>query len=279
MTRQKINPADVARDIAHTGNAASASQYTYELVDAGAGPRPLPDWLTGAQVRWSWGYSNRPELEFCFSRSPLAEIRYRKEAGSKGWFGTNPDSDCFQTHWHGGAVSMVEFERNIGWDTPDGKYAAGAKMLKEPYSMLATTQQEGYAGRHFDVTMADDSPQFPGETVRLRGPWHGGSGVPGTVPVVGVVWDEAARAKEQLVRPRFRRGWQGATKSFGYVVREQVIIDALATFLPHLPIARVTSAPDREGKVRQWVEPCLPQTGAPRLMTQDQLRFAERIAA
>lgn len=279
MSRDAINPDDVARDVAHTGNAASARDYSYELVDAGAGPRVLPSWLAGAQVRWAWGYSNRPELEFCFSRSPLAGVRYRKEAGSKGWFGTNPEGDCFETHWHGGAVSMTEFERNVGWDTSDGKYAPGAKMLKEPYHMLATTQQKGYAGRHFDVIMAEDSPQYPGETIRLRGPWHSGSGVPGTVQVVGVVWDDAARAKEQAMRPRFRRGWRGATKCFGYVVREQVIIDALATFLPHLPIARVTSGPDREGKVRRWIEPCLPQTGAPRLMTTAQLVIGERLAA
>jgi hypothetical protein len=92
------------------------------------------------------------------------------------------------------------------------------------------------------------------------------------VDVVGVVWDEEARARN-------RRGWRGATKCFGYVIKQQTLIDALATFLPHCPIAEVTSGPDPKGKVHRWIEPCLPQTGAPRFMTTEQLRAPMEIAA
>jgi hypothetical protein len=265
--------ADVAKDIAHAGNASSANSYVFEYVDAGAGPRALPAWLAGANIRWNFNYSNRPELELCFRSNPLEGIRYRKDAKSgKGWFGSNPAGDCFETHWHSGVPAMAEFERNIGWDTADGKYAAGATMLKEPYQMLATHQERGYAGRHFDIVMADDSPLYAGQTIRLRGPWHGGTGRADTVAVVGVVWDDRARQREAQAKPRYRRGWVGATKSFGYNILERTFIDALATFFPHCPIARVTSGPDREGKTRTWIEPCLPQTQAPRFMTLAQLR-------
>lgn len=268
----KYSPSDeeVARDSAHTGNASSARDYSYSLVDVAAGPRVLPDWLRAANIRWNFGWSNRPELEFCFSRNPLAGVTYIKQRDGTGmWFGSNLESDCFKIHWHKGAVSEQEFERNLGWDTPNGKYAPGAAMLKEPYSMLATTQQEGYAGRHFDLQMSNISPCFPGEIVRLRGPWHGGY-LDWMRPVVGVVWDEKAREREAQAALRFRRGWVGATKCFGYLIREQTFVDALATFFPHCPIARVTSGPDRNGKARTWIEPCLPQTQAPRFMTEAQ---------
>jgi hypothetical protein len=262
---------EVAKDAAHSGNAASTRDYRYRLIDPGAGPRPLPSWLSDAQVRWHLGWSNRPEVEFCFSRDPLAVTTYRKDLDSgDAWLGANPEGDCFQTHWHDGTPRPTEFERNVGWDTPDGAYARGATIRKEPYTMLATPSQKGYAGRSFDITMADDSPLWPGEIVRLRGPWHLGTGRPGCVSVVGVVWDERARVREAAAAPRHRRGWRGATKCFGYIVRERVVVDALATFLPHLPIAEVESAPDRAGKTRRWVEPCLPQTGAPRHMTDAQ---------
>lgn len=267
MSARTPNIADVERDMAHAGNASSAKGYSYELVDAGAGPRPLPEWLADANIRWNFGWSNRPELELCFRSNPLAGIRYRKDiANGRGWFGANPAGDCFETHWHGGVPRPTEFERNIGWDTADGKYTPGAKMRKEPYTMLATHEEKGYGGRHFDIIMADDSQLWPGETIRLRGPWHGGTGRADTVAVVGVVWDDAAKA-------RFRKPthWTKATKSFGYNILERTFIDALATFYPHCPIARVTSGPDREGKRRSWIEPCLPQTQAPRFMTLDQL--------
>lgn len=268
--------AEVEKELSHTGNIASIASATFTIIDPGFGPLPIPSWIRDANIRWSFGFGNRPELELCFTQRPLEGVVYRRVAlpgGQVAWMGHNPSRDCFSTHWHNGAISLQTFEEHVGWDTPDGKWAKDAKAIKRSYQMLATTQQKGYADRAFDIALEEQELPIDGKPtlvpagtiLRLRGPWHGGTGRNDTVQVVGLVYDEKAQAQARRLG-RWRRPWWRQTKIFGYHILLEHYINILATFYPHCPIARI------EDKGRSWFEPCLPQTGRPRLMTEKQRR-------
>jgi len=239
--------------------AGTKQTKSFEIIDVPAGPRELPAWLIDCHVNWMDQYGNRPAIMAKFAYNPAKALTWTND-GSKVWLGTNDEGNCFECHYHNGRVSEQEFERFVRWDTPDGKYAMDCKAIKETYRMLATTKQEGYGGRGFDIQMSEDSPKYPGQLVRLQGPWHGGA-PKGFVNLSGITWDEEHRNDKFYNRrrtPWYRRGG-----CFGYMVTEQTYIDMLATFVPHMKTARVNLG------YGIYIEPCRPETGAPKHFLAD----------
>lgn len=201
----------------------------------------LPEWLLDAHVRWTWEYDNWPEVIFKMAYSPTGpnqELRFYHEQGSKVWLGTNADGTAGQCHYHGGTVSQIQLPKRVGWleGEPDWKkHPKDGGAITVPETVWATTQQEGYAGRTFQVHMADDSPHLPGEIVHLRGPWHGGS-PPGWMQFTAVDWSE-----QQNKRPYVKGGdWTHHMACFGYMMPLDLWVKAVWYFLPHIPLGIVT---------------------------------------
>lgn len=190
----------------------------WHFIDMPAGPQPIPAWAKGLHVDWMMGYSNPPELRAKAGENPWnwPGMRWRREGDL--YITQHPDGRA-RFHQHCGAVSLQKFKTFRGLD-------ADGKPVHEEREVMATTQQEGYAGRHFEITMEDGSPLI------LRGPWHG-KRLPGYQNLTCV--DMTA----SWVRPHARRPWHQQTACFGLYVTEDLLIRLVARFLPHLQMARV----------------------------------------
>jgi hypothetical protein len=250
----------------------------YEPIERTAGPRPLPAWVRDVHINWRHGWMNRPELKVRCRVDPLAfsnsgnPVWEKRENGM--WIAEQ--DGVAAVHYHEGAVREDKFTRRIGgeWDIskpqlldgepwidtaglwPDQIPNAKPKMggfEHETYTMLATTQQQGYAGRHIDVTLKD------GSTVRLRGPWHGGA-PDGYMEVYYDIDDHIEKYAVQ--RPGRRRKWHAIGGYFGLYVRTELMIDILSTFQPHVELAWVEQQVGNV--VRRSFEPIVPQTGFPK---------------
>ena len=235
-------------------NKAWNSPATIEAIELPAGPRDLPDWARDAHINWMEPYSNRPALKVRCRTDPLAF----SNAGNPVW--EKVGKDCWiaerdgvaAVHYHGGQVREVEFQRHLGWlekPGPENKFKGVAKT--EAYTMLATPQSEGYAGRHFDVTLKD------GQTVRLRGPWHGPS--PAGFVEISFDTDEAIAKYGGRPGSRWWRPWHQRGGYFGLYIRPELLLDIFATFLPHVSWCWTW---DKKGRL--GLEPLRPETGLPK---------------
>lgn len=251
------------------------SVRNFERIGLVEGPRKLPLWARDAHIDWMDGYGNSPHLKVRCRTDPLAFAKFGNPAwekvGSKTWIAER--DGVAAVHYHEGAVRPAKFTRKIGgeWDItkpqlldgepwidttglwPDQIPNAKPKMggtEHETFTMLATTQQEGYAGRHFDITLKD------GTDVRLRGPWHGGA-PDGFVELYYDIDDHLAKTAG---RPnnRWYRKWYARGGYFGLFMRPEVLLDIFATFLPHVPWAMVAD------EKRCTLQPLRPETGLPK---------------
>jgi hypothetical protein len=211
---------------------ASNRPNSWEPVTLPEGLQPVPAWAKDMAVNWMDGYGNAPTLAIKVPTYDVhswdGQVWYRTERGL--YYTQHEDGRaCF--HTHAGRVSRND----------DG--------------VLQTTQQEGYAGRHFTIQMADDS-DLPGEKLILRGPWHAG-GLPGYMGVTTV--------EQKLATDRFwlrhKRPWHQRGGCFGLTLNEDAILRIFARYQPHLRMARVSYSWWPHGS---FLEPLKPEWNAPK---------------
>lgn len=277
--------------------------FRVEPVAIPSGRRVLPAWAIDAQINWRWQFSNSPDylircafdpLAFAHDGSPVWRMgSYDHDPkgcvgtpavpaprGQKSRFWIAEQDGVAVCHYHSGTIRMVEFEENV--TDSDGKivwierpdYTTG--KMGEPqtrkFSMLATDKQEGYAGRHFDITLADqtipiwdadlrrvvDTTVAAGTKLRLRGPWHGGA--PEGYIETSYQYDKADYVPP--ARRAWQRKWHQRMGYFGLCIRPDILLDILTTFEPHVPWARATGI--RSGEERVHLVPLNPVTGLPK---------------
>lgn len=257
---------------------------SFEPIGLAAGPRSLPDWVRGVHINWMDGYGNSPHLHVRCRRDPLAFSRVGSPVWGpfdclnhlnekcRGWIAEQ--DGVAAVHYHSGKVSLTPFQERVGWvgngfdallqDTLDGEPRVDRTGcwpdqpgrpsmgggIYETRQILATTQQEGYGGRHIDITLKS------GELLRLRGPWHGGA--PEGYSEVYYYIDKP----EDQRRGRWWRPWYNRGGYFGLYVKTDLLLDIFATFVPHVPWCSVTTV-NRLGETRR-LEPMRPEIGLPK---------------
>lgn len=191
----------------------------WHFVDMPVGPQPIPAWAKGLHVDWMMGYGNPPDLRAKAGENPLdwPGIRWRREGDL--YITQHPDGRA-QFYQHDGAISLQKFKTYRGLD-------ANEQPIYEEREVRATTQQEGFAGRHFEITMEDGAPLI------LRGPWHG-KRLPGYRNLTCVDMSSRYSATYRNGTP-----WHRRMGCFGLYVTEDLLIRLVARFLPHLQMARV----------------------------------------
>lgn len=152
---------------------------TWQWVDLPVGPQPLPTWAKGFDVDFMMDYCNSPHYTI---KSPERLYDWPnkvfRQEGSR-YMAESGDGRAV-VYYHQGAISEVPIRR---FRAADGILRQYRKCVVEggwrddqmepgdwvDVPMMATTQQQGFGGAHYDLTMED------GRTVVLRGPWHGGA--------------------------------------------------------------------------------------------------------
>lgn len=275
---------------------AFGAPYRFELLEIPAGPRHLPSWAWDAQINWRWEFSNRPDYllrcrhdPLAFTKSPVWRMfeyeddrydagarRMGRQPKGRGWIA---ESEGVATcHYHSGMIRMAQFEdavtdengRVVWLEEPDYAEAKQGVPQTRTYSMLATDKQEGYAGRHFDIALAEQVlPLWDGQRtvptkieagtkLRLRGPWHGVA--PAGYQEVSYQYDREPYTVPG--RRSWHRQWYRRLGYFGLCIDPAILIDIMATFQPHVQWARVTF--EKQGGDRVGIEPLHPETGLPK---------------
>lgn len=251
------------------------------------GPRDLPAWCRGGYIHFNWYYSNSPDYKVRCAYDPLkfatdgtpAWRRFTYVEGNKPGVGYIAERDGVASiHYHDGAISLVEFEDTVTdekghvvyIEKPDWQAGKAGIPQTRKYSMLATTQQEGYGGRAFTITLAEQEiPIYSRETgtvmtkveagtkLRLRGPWHGGAPTGYTETSYWIDKDATQWGSWAAKRKWYERGGY-----FGLYIKPEILLDILATFEPHVPWAVVTES--WRGKDEERLRPLVPETGLPK---------------
>lgn len=257
-----------------------AAPWKVEPLELAPGPRKLPSWCRGGHINWHWGYGNSPSYMVRCATNPLAFTHHGAPAwrmftyqyggkSGRGWIAEREGvASC---HYHDGAISMTEFEEHVRWlEKPSQANNWKGTAETRKYQMLATAQQDGYAGRHFDITLdAQEIPIYSRETgtvmtkvargtkLRLRGPWHGGAPEGYTETSYWVDADAPKHGAWIKTRPWYARGGY-----FGLYIKPEILLDILATYEPHVPWAITTET--WGGKERIYRSPLVPETGLPK---------------
>lgn len=191
-------------------------------IEMPVGKQSLPRWVCGAHVDWMNGACNSPDVTLKIRGSACGWTDQRWHREGEMYIARHEDGRA-EVHYHKGAVSIVELkdERLIG--TMPHKDLPTIKVR-------ATTQQDGYAGRHIWLTMDD------GEPLVLRGPWHGGA-PSGYVEVYTVDMDYSGNKNPD--RWNRARRWFKRSKTYGLYITEDLFFRIVARYCPHVCIARV----------------------------------------
>lgn len=173
-----------------------------------------PAWVKDVDTQYLVGpaakkYSNRPGFVFLLKDSPWEEFFESRD----GYYIAQSGDGRAVCHYHG-PLSQVMLTRS---------HNRGEELT------WATQQDDGYAGRWFEVKMKD------GREVVLRGPWHGGP-PPGYVDITYHKWPEPYRLSNGVPG---EKAWRRSPGYFGIYLSEDVIIQSVSHFLPHLRLARV----------------------------------------
>jgi hypothetical protein len=240
-------------------------EATWEEVERPIGPQPIPLWCKAVHIDWMMGYGNAPNVLVKTKGEDWPDKRFRKEG--ECYIAEHPDGRG-EMHVHDGKVGLYPVKafrrpdgslhqnRRYGPEWPEAnpmfKTADGIVRGHEPGEwvetpMRATTQQDGYAGRHFWITLDD------GEPLVLRGPWHCGA-PKGYLSITTVDMDYA---EKHGIGGR-RSPWWKNLGCFGTALRVDVYIAVLSRFVPHLPLALVTynwGGPYLEVYKSEWGEP------------------------
>lgn len=225
-----------------------------ERIAMPAGPRKLPAWVRDAHVDFREGWANSPDIKVRCRTDPLAftddDAPVWERLGKDGWIAEH--EGVARVHYHSGAVRETEFEEHVRWIVPPSRENMWkGEAEKRKYTMLATTKQDGYGGRHFDIVLRDGTP------VRLRGPWHGGA-PEGFTEVYYDTDEHLAKNGRFRNRPK----WYQQGGFFGLVLRHELLLDIVATYQPHLRWGWVTTR-TRDGE-RRVLEPLRPETDLPK---------------
>jgi hypothetical protein len=232
---------------------------TWEEVPRPLGPRPLPDWVNGAAANWGYGYGNAPTVKLKVDGNVFSwpDQRWAKE-GSKAYISRHPDGRA-RVHYHDGPISTCGAWRVFENDKPltykwmvvtplrgetpeDAARREGEAHLQQMRAhcadhhpncelrirtVQATTQQGGYGGDGYELTMLD------GSVLILRGPWHGGAPA-GYVEVTA--WDRSTYKPSRWDRSR---RWHRRGGTAGLYITEDLFLRIVARFIPEAPVLRV----------------------------------------
>lgn len=267
----------------------------WEPRDLPLGRQELPSWLKGAHVDLMLQASNPPQVTLKISHDPwpTGEPKFFENEGEGAWTARSSDGWLMERHYHQGRVfeavawRLVGMDRNeylkdgrLEWQIESNPASAEAETRKhmefcqrdgtnggisiEYKTILATEKQAGYGGRTFWIKLKD------GREMALRGPWHGGPPVGWTE---AYCWDmsreynrtpDIVRIKcaDGVVRRR-SRPWHARGGSFGYFFSDDLVMKAVARYVPHMCAAMVYP-----GYGRARIEFYIDEWGAPK-------RFAE----
>jgi hypothetical protein len=241
------------------------------------GPQPIPDWCKGVHVNWLEGYGNSPSVTLkvrgCVRDWP--DQRFRKEGsyyrayhpdGRMEQYAHDGKLDWAKVQMFQSADGTLRQERRWGteWGDQEGLgfiYPNGQRSGPEPgewveVDRMATTQQEGFGGRHYHLKMED------GSDVVLRGPW-----------MVGAPegYDEACYidvARNDVPPFYSKLPWHQRTATAGLYVTDDLFVRIMSRFAPHLPLAKVTYSG------ATTLEPMKPEWDAPKTIMGFQRRQA-----
>jgi hypothetical protein len=115
-------------------------------------------------------------------------------------------------------------------------------QLTDRGTHVETDKQSGMYGDHYHLTMADDSAEWPGRQVVLRGPWH--VGAPPDHHDVAMVNQE----------PDENRKWFQFGGTGGTHISTDLLLRIIGKFLPELDVYQIG---DR-------IEPAKAEWGAPK---------------
>jgi len=198
---------------------------TWREIERPVGPQPLPDWLKDVNVWWGDGYANSPSV----SLKVVEDIHLWP---GKVW--TAEGRDYRARHFdgrmsqltHSGALRPTMLRMFRAEDGSLHEYRTPHTRPGEWVEVegLATTQQEGFGGAHYHLTMAD------GSQIVLRGPWA-------TTPPKGYVevsYVDVSRYTHS------DRPWHNTGGVGGLFITADLFIRAMSRFAPHLRLAEIT---------------------------------------
>ena len=201
------------------------------FVDLPVGPQTTPTWAKDLHIEWMDGFGNKPGMRLKTDRDIGVWPDQRFVREKTRFLAQHADGRAV-THYHSGAISLVTVQRRVR--------TGRAEWHDEPEQILATPQQEGYAGRGFRIVMGGKGP-LRGKEVTLRGPWHGGP-PPGYTQITYVdmsskyVQRDICHARKSR---RHQKPWWRHMGYFGVEIRNDVLATIFARFQPHLRLALV----------------------------------------
>lgn len=209
------------------------------------GPVNLPAWVKDIHVDWHEGFSNGPDY-WIYCAHDIGDWSGKTWRREGHFYRAYHPDGYVEQQAHDGRVSPTRMK---AWRNPDGTMSQyrgddGGEWVDGWFP--ATTQQEGYAGRHFWIKMED------GTDLVLRGPWWGGK--PLGYEAASIVTPKYSGCR----RPGHGPWYKGCTPTFGLLFKIELIAAIFARFQAHLPLALVT----QYGSTR--LEPYREEWGAPK---------------
>lgn len=134
----------------------------------------LPKWIVGADIRWSWGFDNSPELLLTLDNP------YENTLGVDGWeprYTYVPEAKAYVAIHPSGDMCEIHYHKPLLASTVHRKHNRHHRDAIEE-EVWVTPRSEGYGGREFPIIMED------GRKAVLIGPWHGG--VPKSMPFLNI---------------------------------------------------------------------------------------------
>lgn len=207
---------------------AERKEPTWEPIDLPTGQQPLPAWVKGMHIQWSEQYSNPPSFAIKVTEDTWEnKVWFRRN----GLFCALHEDGRGDFLSHNGAISLTTLQRRVSGGPrqgEDGKWIL-EPLVMEDYEVLATTQQDGFGGRHVHIKMCIPDP-LAGKDVILRGPWFGGR-LPGYHQITTVKVPETNTHSAK--RPWYQRGG-----CFGLFITEDLLLRIFARYQPHLRLVR-----------------------------------------
>jgi len=246
----------------------------WHVVDRPTGPNLCPEWVTGAYVKWSDGYGNSPDID----------IRTNLDARSWPDKVFRKDGERYMAESGDGRAEVYYHSGSIAWRDVTARERIDGVWTDVSHSLLCTTAQEGFGGSHYPCRLVDDDratlfdgTPLAGQTVTLRGPWHG-------LPPKGwadvAYFDTTAKWRPQRITKghgskstRYHRKWHQQTFVGGLYLTEDLLIRIASTFLPHIELVRVSGP-----RYEPTIQPIKPEWDAPKCVILDREMQQRRAA-